>query len=38
MKSLNPKTKHELEEAAAFDKFLQGDDSAAAQTGGGHRH
>ncbi len=38
MKSLNPKTKHQLEEAAAFDRFLRGDDSAAAPTGGGHRH
>ncbi len=38
MKSLNPKTPHELEEAAAFEKFLQGDDSAAAHVGGGHRH
>jgi Cytochrome C oxidase, cbb3-type, subunit III len=38
MKALNPKTKHELEEAAAFEKFLQGDDSAAPQTGGGHHH
>jgi len=28
MKTLNPKTKHELEEEAAFDRFLQGDDSA----------
>lgn len=37
MKSLNPKTKHELEEAAAFDKFLEGDDTAAG-TAGGHRH
>ncbi len=36
MKSLNPKTKHEIEEAAAFDKFLQGDDAAA--PAGGHRH
>jgi mono/diheme cytochrome c family protein len=38
MKALNPKTKHELEEAAAFDKFLEGDDAAAAQTDGGHHH
>lgn len=36
MKSLNPKTKHEIEEAAAFEKFLQGDDTAAGQTGGHH--
>ena len=36
MKSLNPKTKHELEEAAAFDKFLQGDETAAPPSGGHH--
>ena len=29
MKELNPKTKHELKEEALFDRFLQGDDSAA---------
>lgn len=38
MKSLNPKTKHELEEEASFDKFLQGDDAAGAQAGSGHHH
>lgn len=39
MKALNPKTKHELEEAAAFDKFLAGDDAAAQKAaGGGHQH
>jgi mono/diheme cytochrome c family protein len=38
MKSLNPKTKHELEEEAAFEKFLQGDDAAGAQSGTGHHH
>ena len=38
MKSLNPKTKHELEEAAAFDRFLQGDDTAVPATDGGHHH
>ncbi|HKN88229.1 MAG TPA: c-type cytochrome [Nitrospiraceae bacterium] len=27
MKALNPKTKHEREEEASFDRFLQGDDS-----------
>lgn len=37
MKTLNPKTKRELEEAAVFDKFLQGDD-AAAEAAGGHHH
>jgi mono/diheme cytochrome c family protein len=29
MKALNPKTKHELEEEVSFDRFLEGDDSAA---------
>ncbi len=38
MKSLNPKTKHELEEEASFDKFLQGDDTAGTQAGSGHHH
>jgi mono/diheme cytochrome c family protein len=38
MKSLNPKTKKELEEEAAFDQFLQGDGSAAARTDSGHHH
>lgn len=38
MKSLNPKSKHTTDEEAAFDKFLQGDDSAAPATGSGHHH
>lgn len=38
MKALNPKTQHELDEAAAFDKFLQGDDAAAAASDSGHHH
>lgn len=38
MKALNPKTKHDLEEEAAFDQFLQGDDGAAARTKAGHHH
>ncbi len=38
MKGLNPKTKHATEEEAAFDQFLQGDDSAATTTGSGHHH
>jgi mono/diheme cytochrome c family protein len=38
MKSLNPKSKHATDEEAAFDKFLQGDDSAATTTGSGHHH
>lgn len=37
MKSLNPKTQHELDEQAALEKFLQGDDSAA-NAGTGHHH
>jgi mono/diheme cytochrome c family protein len=38
MKALNPKTKHDLEEEAAFGQFLQGDDGAAARTKAGHHH
>jgi mono/diheme cytochrome c family protein len=38
MKSLNPKTKHQLEEEAAFDRFLQGDETAPQQPATGHRH
>ena len=38
MKAFNPKTQHELDEAAAFDKFLQGDDAAAAASDSGHHH
>jgi mono/diheme cytochrome c family protein len=38
MKALNPKTKHELEEAAAFDTFLQGGDSSVASPNSGHHH
>lgn len=37
MKSFNPKTQHELDEQAALEKFLQGDDSAA-NAGTGHHH
>ncbi len=38
MKSLNPKTKKELEEEAAFDRFLQGEDAASAAVTDGHHH
>jgi mono/diheme cytochrome c family protein len=38
MKALNPKTKKELEEEAAFDRFLEGDNAAAARTESGHHH
>ena len=38
MKGLNPKTKKDLEEEAAFDQFLQGDDRAAQQPESGHHH
>ena len=38
MKSLNPKSQHAADEEAAFDKFLQGDDSAGATAGSGHHH
>jgi hypothetical protein len=36
MKSLNPKTKNDLEEEASFELFLQGDDAAAAGAGAHH--
>jgi len=38
MKSLNPKTKKDLEEKTASDQFLQGNGIAAAQTDSGHHH
>jgi mono/diheme cytochrome c family protein len=38
MKALNPKTKKDLEEEAAFGQFLQGDDAAAARTDSGHHY
>lgn len=38
MESLNPKSRHEVEENEAFDKFLEGDESAAGRSGGGHHH
>jgi mono/diheme cytochrome c family protein len=38
MKSLNPKTKRQIEEEAAFDKFLQGDDTAGSAAASGHHH
>lgn len=38
MKGLNPKTKQELEEEAAYDQFLQGNDRAAQQPDSGHHH
>ncbi len=38
MKALNPKTKKDLEEEAAFGKFLQGNDASAAKTNSGHHH
>jgi mono/diheme cytochrome c family protein len=38
MKALNPTTKKDLEEEAAFDQFLQGDDAAAARTDSGPHH
>ena len=38
MKALNPKTKKDLEEEAAFDQFLQEGDAAAARTDSGHHH
>ena len=38
MKALNPKTKKDLEEEAAFGQFLQGNDAAAARTDSGQHH
>lgn len=38
MKSLNPKTKREREEEAAFDRFLQGDDAVGTAATDGHHH
>ena len=36
MNALNPKTPKEIQEEAAFDKFLEGDDTAAKATQGHH--
>jgi mono/diheme cytochrome c family protein len=38
MKALNPRTKKDLEEEAAFGQFLQGNDAAAVRTDSGHHH
>lgn len=38
MKALNPKTPRELQEEAAFDKFLEGGDAAPVPTGPDHHH
>jgi mono/diheme cytochrome c family protein len=38
MKTLNPKTAHELEEEAAFELFLQGHDAADVPATSGHHH
>jgi mono/diheme cytochrome c family protein len=38
MKAFNPKTKQDLEEDAAYGKFPQGNDAAAAKTDRGHHH
>lgn len=38
MKWLNPKTKHQMEEKAMRERFLQGDDSAASEMSHGHHH
>jgi mono/diheme cytochrome c family protein len=38
MKTLNPKTPKEIQEEAAFDKFLEGDESAATAAGHDHHH
>jgi mono/diheme cytochrome c family protein len=38
MKTLNPTTKHQRDEEASFDRFLQGDDTAGAPAGSDHHH
>jgi hypothetical protein len=38
MKTLNPKTPKEIQEAAAFEKFLEGDDTAVKRAAEGHHH
>lgn len=38
MKSLNPKSKHQMEEEASFDRFLQGDETTPSQPATGHHH
>jgi mono/diheme cytochrome c family protein len=38
MKKLNPKTRKDLEEEAAFGEFLQGNDAAVTKTDSGHHH
>lgn len=38
MKTLNPKTKRQLEEETSLDQFLQGSDAGAPQAGSGHHH
>jgi len=38
MKSLNPKTPKEIQEEAAFDRFLEGDNTAMTKATEGHQH
>jgi mono/diheme cytochrome c family protein len=38
MKALNPKTPKDIQEEAAFEQFLQGDDTAAAKAAESHHH
>jgi len=38
MKALNPKTPKEIQEEAAFDKFLEGDETAVKKAAEGHHH
>jgi len=38
MKALNPKTPKEIQEEAAFDKFLEGDETAVNKAAEGHHH
>jgi len=38
MKTLNPRTSKEIQEAAAFDKFLEGEKTAVKKAAEGHHH
>ena len=38
MKTLNPKSKHQLDEEAMRARFLEGDDTAASDMAHGHQH
>ena len=38
MRLFDPRTKKDLEKETAFDRFLQGEEAAAARTDSGHHH